>query len=93
MATPLKNTNTQNITSLTYKINGINNSQEKISDAMTALYLGIYQYGVYSSTGDIQTEISGGNITLDTYVAFDNVPGPPVGIVVDTAGNILEKYA
>ena len=90
-AAPVKNTNTQNITSLTYKINGINNSQDKISDAMTALYFGIYQWGVYSNTANIQTDINIGKITLDTYVAF-NVPGPALPIV-DTAGNILEKYA
>ena len=87
----MANTTTQNITSLTYKINGINNSQDKISDAMTALYLGIR--GVYTTTGAIQTAISNGTITNDTYVAYDYVPGPTVKIVVDTAGNILEKYA
>ena len=86
-----KTTTTQNITSLTYKINGINNSQDKISDAMTALYLGIR--GVYTTTGAIQTAISNGTITNDTYVAYDYVPGPTVRIVVDTAGNILERYA
>lgn len=93
MAAPVKNTNTQNITSLTYKINGINNSQDKISEAMTALYLGISQWGIYQSTGDIQTAINVGDITLDTYIAYDYVPGPVVRVVVDTAGNILEKYA
>ena len=87
----MANTTTQNITSLTYKINGINNSQDKISEAMTALYLGIR--GVYTSTGAIQTALSNGTITNDTYVAYDYVPGPTVRIVVDTAGNILEKYA
>ena len=89
----VKNTNTQNITSLTYKINGINNSQEKISDAMTALYLGIYQWGVYTSTANIQTAINVGDITLDTYVTFDTIPGPSTNVIVDTARNILEKYA
>ncbi len=85
----LKNTNTQNITSLTYKINGINNSQEKISDAMTALYYGIRQWGA-NNVADIQNRLANGEITLDTYVAFV----PPVGdAIVDTAGNILEKYA
>jgi hypothetical protein len=87
----MANTTTQNITSLTYKINGINNSQDKISEAMTALYLGIR--GVYASTGAIQTAISNGTITNDTYVAYDYVPGPTVRVVVDTAGNILERYA
>lgn len=87
----MANTTTQNITSLTYKINGINNSQDKISEAMTALYLGIR--GVYTSTGAIQTALSNGTITNDTYVAYDYVPGPTVKIVVDTAGNILERYA
>ena len=87
----MANTTTQNITSLTYKINGINNSQDKISEAMTALYLGIDQWGVYPSTAKIQTAINVGYITLDTYIAFD-VPGPALPIV-DTAGNILEKYA
>jgi len=87
----MANTTTQNITSLTYKINGINNSQDKISEAMTALYLGIR--GVYTSTGAIQTALSNGTITNDTYVAYDYVPGPTVRIVVDTAGNILERYA
>lgn len=91
MAAPVKNTNTQNITSLTYKINGINNSQAKISEAMTALYLGILQWGIYANTVDIQTSVNNGDITLDTYVAFD-VPGPALPIV-DTAGNILEIYA
>lgn len=86
---PVKNTNTQNITSLTYKINGINNSQEKISEAMTALYFGINQHNLYTSTGDIQTAISNGFITIDTYIA-SNLPG---SFTVDTAGNILEKYA
>lgn len=86
----LKNTTTQNITGLTYKINGINNSQDKISKAMSALYLGISQWGImdYST---IQNNLNNGDITLDTYVAFD-VPGPGLPIV-DTAGNILEKYA
>ena len=87
----MANTTTQNITSLTYKINGINNSQDKISDAMTALYLGIR--GVYASTAAIQTAISNGTITNDTYVAYDYVPGPTVKVVVDTARNILERYA
>lgn len=87
----MANTTTQNITSLTYKINGINNSQDKISEAMTALYLGIR--GVYTSTGQIQTALSNGTITNDTYVAYDYVPGPPVRVVVDTARNILERYA
>jgi serine/threonine protein phosphatase PrpC len=65
MPAPVKNTNTQNITSLTYKINGINNSQEKISDAMTALYVGIFQWGTYtpSTTGNIQTAVNNGEIT------------------------------
>ena len=90
MAAPLKNTNTQNITSLTYKINGINNSQDKISEAMTALFFGIAQWGVYPNTANIQTAINVGDITLDTYIGF-NVPGP--GSIVDTARNILEKYA
>ena len=90
-AAPVKNTNTQNITSLTYKINGINNSQDKISEAMTALYFGIDQWGIYTNTANIQTAVNNGDITLDTYVAF-NVPGPALAIV-DTAGNILEKYA
>ena len=87
----MANTTTQNITSLTYKINGINNSQDKISDAMTALYLGIR--GVYTSTGQIQTALSNGTITNDTYVAYDYVPGLTARVVVDTARNILERYA
>ena len=90
MAVALKNTNTQNITSLTYKINGINNSQDKISDAMTALYYGNRQWGT-NNVADIQNKLAMGQITLDTYVAFQ-VPGP-VSPIVDTAGNILEKYA
>lgn len=86
---PVKNTNTQNITSLTYKINGINNSQDKISEAMTSLYFGINQWGLYANTADIQTAIGNGSITLDTYIAFE------ISFTrsVDTAGNILEKYA
>jgi hypothetical protein len=91
MAAPLKNTNTQNITALTYKATGINNSQDKISEAMTALYFGIEQWGTYVSTADIQTAINDGDITLDTYIAFDG--GPGIGRLVDTAGNILELYA
>ena len=60
MQAPVKNTNTQNITSLTYKINGINNSEEKISDAMTTLFVGISQWGTYtpSTIGDIQTAVN-----------------------------------
>ena len=91
MAPPLKNTNTQNITALTYKATGINNSQDKISEAMTALYFGIAQWGIYQSTVNIQTAITNGDITLDTYIAFDG--GPAIGRLVDTAGNILELYA
>jgi len=91
MAPPVKNTNTQNITALTYKATGINNSQDKISEAMTALYFGIEQWGTYTSTLDIQTAINDGDITLDTYIAFDG--GPGIGRLVDTAGNILELYA
>ena len=90
MAAPVKNTTAQNITSLTYKINGINNSQDKISEAMTALYLGIDQWGIFDTTADVQTAINNGDITLDTYIAFKKPAG---GGVVDTAGNILEKYA
>jgi hypothetical protein len=90
MPAPVKNTNTQNITSLTYKINGINNSEEKISDAMTALFVGISQWGTYTTTGNIQTAINVGDITLDAYIAYAPNPGYPI---VDTAGNILEKYA
>jgi len=93
MSVRLKNTNTQNITALTYKATGINNSAKTISEAMTALYLGIYQWGIYQSTTDIQTAINIGDITLDTYVAYDYVPGPTVKVVVDTAGNILKLYA
>jgi hypothetical protein len=91
MAAPAKNTTTQNITSLTYKATGINNSERTISKAMTALYFGIEQWGTYSSTSDIQTAINDGDITLDTYVAFEG--GPGIGRSVDTAGNILELYA
>ena len=90
-AAPVKNTNTQNITSLTYKINGINNSQDKISEAMTALYFGIGQWGTYANTANIQTDVNNGDITLDTYIAFKKPAGG--GGVVDTAGNILERYA
>jgi hypothetical protein len=90
MAPPLKNTNTQNITALTYKATGINNSAKTISEAMTALYFGIAQYGIYQSTADIQTAINNEEITLDTYVAFDG--GPGIGLKVDTAGNLIELY-
>jgi hypothetical protein len=88
MAAPVKNTNTQNITSLTYKINGINNSQAKISEAMTALYLGIDQWGFFGGPASIQVAISNGDITLDTYIA-SNILGK---LIVDTAGNTLERY-
>jgi hypothetical protein len=91
MADPVKNTTTQNITSLTYKATGINNSERTISEAMTALYFGIAQWGTYVSKLNIQTAINAGDITLDTYIAFDG--GPGVGRLVDTAGNILELYA
>jgi hypothetical protein len=91
MAPPLKNTNTQNITALTYKATGINNSAKTISAAMTALYFGIDQWGTYASTVNIQTAITNGDITLDTYIAFNG--GPGIGKLVDTAGNILELYA
>lgn len=87
--TPVKNTTTQNITGLTYKINGINNSQDKISEAMTALYFGINQWGTYTNTGNIQTAVNNGEITLDTYIVFSLNPGFRR---VDTAGHILEVY-
>jgi hypothetical protein len=87
----VKNTNTQNITALTYKATGINNSAKTISEAMTALVFGITQWGIYTSTSDIQTAINIGDITLDTYIVFDG--GPGIGRSVDTAGNILELYA
>lgn len=90
MAAPVKNTNTQNITALTYKATGINNSAKTISEAMTALYFGIAQWGTYVSTVNIQTAITNGDITLDTYIAFDG--GPGVGLKVDTAGNLIELY-
>lgn len=87
--TPVKNTTTQNITGLTYKINGINNSQDKISEAMTALYFGINQWGIFDTTVDIQTAVNNGEITLDTYIAFKKPTGGPL---LDTAGHILEVY-
>ena len=87
--TPVKNTSTQNITSLTYKATGINNSAKTISKAMTSLYFGIDQWGIMN-LGEIQNRLSDKDITLDTYVAFDG--GPGVGRLVDTAGNILELY-
>lgn len=86
---PVKNTTTQNITGLTYKINGINNSQDKISEAMTALYFGINQWGAYSNTGNIESAVINGEITLDTYIVFSPNPGFRR---VDTAGHILEVY-
>jgi len=86
--TPVKNTSTQNITSLTYKATGINNSAKTISKAMSALYVGIWQHGVYDNTGDIQNAISNGDITIDTYIAWKALGRP----IVDTAGNLIELY-
>ena len=90
MAAPLKNTNTQNITALTYKATGINNSAKTISEAMTALYFGIDQWGVME-IAEIQQRLAAEEITLDTYVAYKGTPS--VGLLVDTAGNILKLYA
>ena len=85
-----KNTTAQNITSLTYKINGINNSEKTISKAMTTLFQGIAQWGVFVGLASIQNSISNGDITLDTYVVFQ----PPVGnTFVDTPRHIFEVYA
>ena len=88
MADPVKNTTTQNITSLTYKATGINNSERTISEAMSALYVGIWQWGTYDNTGDIQNAISNGDITPDTYIAWKGPERP----IVDTAGNLIELY-
>ena len=89
MALSVNNTNTQNITTLAYNATGINNSQDKISKAMSALYLGIYQYGI-NDLLKIKARLVNNEITLDTYVGFQPPSGNPI---VDTAGNILEKYA
>lgn len=85
-----KNTSTQNLNTLAYNATGINNSQDKISDTMTALYKGIDQWGVMDLQ-EVTIRITQGNITLDTYIAFQ----PPIGgdYIVDTPRHIFEVYA
>ena len=82
----------QNITDLLYKASLINNTDLEESVALTNLVVGIYELGVFSNTGDIQTAVNNGDITLDTYILVDSPAFAPRNRFVDTAGNILAQY-
>lgn len=80
-----KNTTTQNLNALAYKATGINNSQSRIGDAMTALYNGIAQWGPLAII-DMKTGIVDGKLTEDTYVQYMNTKE------VNTAGYFISIY-
>lgn len=87
MSAQLLNTTKQNINFLATQVTGINNSGDKISDAITSIYLGINQWGVMDKK-EIEERLLQGQITLDSYVAFKYQGGT----IVDTARRILEIY-
>lgn len=77
----------QNITELLYKASLINNTDVKESEALSALVIGIYEQE-YSNAISVQTAVSNGDITLDTYVLLNGGGQRKV----DTAARIIEIY-
>jgi hypothetical protein len=76
----------QNITDHLYLTGLINNTAVQTSAQLTELVLGITD-NTYTTTGDITTALSNGDITNDTYIVYtpENV--------VDTAQRILQIYS
>lgn len=77
----------QNITELLYKASLINNTDVQESEALSALVIGIYEQTFHDAI-NVQSAVSNGDITLDTYIVFDK-PGVRK---VDTAARIIEIY-
>ena len=79
----------QNITELLYKASLINNTDVQESEALSALVIGIYEQ-LFNDAISVQTAVSNGDITLDTYVLLDS---GGLGVrKVDTAARIIEIY-
>lgn len=89
-APALPSVSTQVISFLTSKVEDINASSDKISDALSTIFFGIDQYK-FKNTGEIQDAINENQITTDTFVVLSGEQVADPG-VVDTAGNLIEKY-
>jgi hypothetical protein len=81
----------QNVTDLLYTASLINNTDLQESIALSNLVLGIAEER-YTTLVDIQSAVTAGDITLDTYIYVDSNAFAPRERFVDTAGRILEQY-
>ena len=81
----------QNVTDLLYTASLINNTDLQESIALSNLVLGIAEEP-YNTLVDIQSAVTAGTITLDTYILADGIDFVPRERFVDTAGNILAQY-
>jgi hypothetical protein len=81
----------QNITGLLYTASLINNTDLQESEALSNLVVGIVEKS-YNTLVDIQTAVTAGDITLDTYIHVEGPAFEPRRRFVDTAGRILEQY-
>ena len=81
----------QNVTDLLYTASLINNTDLQESIALSNLVFGI-AVQAYNSLVDIQSAVTNGTITLDTYILADGNDFAPRNKFVDTAGNILAQY-
>jgi hypothetical protein len=81
----------QNITGLLYTAGLINNTDLQESEALSNLVVGIVEQA-YTTLVSVQSAVTAGTITLDTYIYVNGVNFAPRTKFVDTAGRILEQY-
>ena len=70
----------------------INNTDLQQSQALSELIVAVYEIGTFSTPLQVQTAVTSGSITLDTYVFADGVAFLPRSRFVDTAANIIKDY-
>ena len=81
----------QNVTDLLYTASLINNTDLQESIALSNLVVGIVEQA-YTTLVSVQSAVTAGTITLDTYIYVNGVNFAPRTKFVDTAGRILEQY-
>ena len=85
----------QNSTERIYKTTLINNTDLQQSQALSELIVAVWENGYFNTPLQVQSAVTSGAITLDTYVFADGAAGAafaPRVRFVDTAANIIKDY-